>query len=210
MAKGSRRKVPTAPAAAAVVSEAMIEPKKDPVGPVERLGDQRDDRGAAPAEEDGRDRDALGVLPFGGDRGHLGERGGEAAVGMRGGVRGLGRPVLAAPVDQVRRGVLGQTLPPDVALVGGGHVGEDRVVAERGDRIGVGVGAGARSDAEHAELGVDGAQPAVGAELHPADVVADGLGLPARDGRHHHGQVGLATGAREGRRHVARLARRDR
>ena len=30
MAKGSRRRLPTAPAAAAVVSEAMIEPRKTP------------------------------------------------------------------------------------------------------------------------------------------------------------------------------------
>ena len=125
---------------------------------------------------------------------------------MGGGGGGRGRPVLAAPVDQVCRRFLGEPFPPDVTLVGGGHVGEDRVVAERGDGVGVGMGAGARGDAEHAELGVDGAQAPVGAELHPADVVADGLGLPARDRRHHHGQVGLAARAREGRRHVAGLA----
>ena len=42
--------------------------------------------------------------------------------------------------------------------------------------------AGARGDAEEAGLGVDGVEAAVVAELHPGDVVADGLDLPARAG----------------------------
>ena len=75
MAKGSRRSLPTAPAWAAVVSEAMIEPRKTPVLPAERLVHQGDHRRAAAAEEDGRDGHALGVLPLGGDGGALGRRG---------------------------------------------------------------------------------------------------------------------------------------
>jgi len=54
------------------------------------------------------------------------------------------------------------------------------------------------ADAEEAGLGVDGVEPTVVAEAHPGDVVADGLGLPARQGRLKHGEVGLAAGAGEG------------
>ena len=42
-------------------------------------------------------------------------------------------------------------------------------------------------------LGVDGVEPAVVAELHPGDVVADRLDLPALQRRDQHREVGLAT-----------------
>ena len=60
----------------------------------------------------------------------------------------------------------------------------------------------ARGHAEEAGLGVDGPQVALVVVLHPADVVADGLDLPALEGRDEHGQVGLAAGRREGGGHV--------
>ena len=72
--------------------------------------------------------------------------------------------------------------------------------------VGVGVPAGARGDAEEAGLGVDGVEPAVVAELHPADVVADGLGLPAGNRGDEHGEVGLAARRRERGGDVLRLA----
>src|SRR5699024_4683240 len=59
---------------------------------------------------------------------------------------------------------------------------------------------------EEAGLGVDGPQSALVVETHPGDVVTDGLDLPSGDGRLEHGEVGLATGAREGRRDVVGLA----
>ena len=46
------------------------------------------------------------------------------------------------------------------------------------------------------------AEAAVGAELHPGDVVADRLDLPVGQGRDQHRQVGLAAGPREGAGHV--------
>ena len=46
--------------------------------------------------------------------------------------------------------------------------------------LGLVVVGGAGGDAEEAGLGVDGVEAAVVAELHPGDVVADGLDLPAR------------------------------
>jgi hypothetical protein len=74
---------------------------------------------------------------------------------------------------------LGQALPPDVAVGGERDVGEDAVAVEGADGVGVGLLAGAGGDAEEAGLGVDGVEPAVLAEAHPGDVVADGLDLPA-------------------------------
>ena len=116
---------------------------------------------------------------------------------MRGRRLGLGRPVVAVPVDRVRRRLAGHALPPDVAVVGLGAVGEDRVARDHVDRVRVRARAGAGRDAEEPGLGVDRVQPAVLAELHPGDVVADRLDLPARQRRDHHRQVGLAAGARE-------------
>lgn len=49
---------------------------------------------------------------------------------------------------------------------------------------------------------------ALAVELHPSDVVAHALHLPARQRGFHHGQVGFAAGAGEGCRHVALDARR--
>ena len=67
MAKGSRRRLPTAPAAAAVVSDAMIEPRNTPCAQSKDWKTSGTHRGAPAAEEDGGDGDALGVLPLRGD-----------------------------------------------------------------------------------------------------------------------------------------------
>ena len=83
MAMGSRRTTPTAPVAAAVVSEAMMEPTNTPLLPVAGLVDQRRGLGAAAAEDDGGDRHALGIVKLGADAGAVLGRSGEAAVGMR-------------------------------------------------------------------------------------------------------------------------------
>ena len=100
----------------------------------------------------------------------------------------------------------GHPLPPDVAVVGLGAVGEDRVALDRVHRVRVGLVAGVRGDAEEAGLGVDRVEAAVLAELHPGDVVADRLDLPVGQGRDQHRQVGLAAGRREGAGHVLDVA----
>ena len=58
----------------------------DAGGPVEGLVDERDGGGAAASEDDGGDRDSVGVLPVGIDRGALRGGRGEAAIGMGCGV----------------------------------------------------------------------------------------------------------------------------
>ncbi len=168
--------------------------------PIERLGHQRHDRRAPSAEKHRVDRHPDRVLPLGRDRRILGRWGREAGIRVRRRRVGLGRPVVAVPVDQVRRLLLGHALPPDVAVVGPGAVGEDRVGLDRADRVRIGVLAGARRHAEEASLGIDRVQPPVRAELHPRDVIADRLDRPALERGDQHRQVGLAAGTRKGAR----------
>ena len=179
--------------------------------PVAGLGDQRHRGLAAAAEQDRRDRHALRVVPLRRQRRALRDRGAVARVRVRRlGFRLPQDPVVALPVDQVV-GLALQALPPHVAVVGLGDVGEDGVARRDGlHRVGVGVPVGARRDAEEAELGVDGVEPAVLAEPHPGDVVADGLGAPAGDGRLQHREVGLAARRRERRGDEVRLVLRAR
>ena len=166
--------------------------------PVERLGDERDVGGPAAAEQDRRDRHAGRVLPLRSDRRALLGRSGEAGVGVGGRGAGLGRPVVALPVDQVGRDVSSvrpshQTSPSSVFAT----LVKMQLAWSVFERVGVGPLAGAGGDAEEAGLGVDGVQPAVVAELHPGDVVADRLDLPTGQRRDEHGHVGLAAGRRE-------------
>ena len=116
--------------------------------------------------------------------------------------------VQSLPCQSIRCAgrLLRHPLPPDVAVVGLRAVGEDRVRADRRHRVRVGLLAGARRDAEEAGLRVDRVQPAVVAELHPGDVVADRLDLPARDRGDQHREVGLAARARERRGDVLDVA----
>ena len=129
---------------------------------------------------------------------------------MGGLLLGVGRPVAALPVDEVLR-LAFQALPPDIAVVGECDVGEDGVACrDRLHRVRVGLPVRSRRDAEEAELRIDRIQPAVLAEPHPGDVVANGLGAPALDGGLQHGQVGLSARRRERGGDVVRLVlRRD-
>ena len=115
----------------------------------------------------------------------------------------LRRPVVALPVDGVRRRVTVHALPPHVAVVGQGDVGEDGVGPDRLHRRRVGRVRRSGRDAEVPGFRVDRVQLAVGARLDPGDVVADGGHLPALVGerrrRDEHGEVRLAARARERR-----------
>ena len=74
--------------------------EEDAVLPVVGLEHQRDDRGAAAAEEDGADRHALGVLPLGGDGGVLAAGAVKRALGWAAGVPFAG--VQSSPFQSVR------------------------------------------------------------------------------------------------------------
>ena len=106
----------------------------------------------------------------------------EAGVRVRG--RGLGRRASSPGAFQSVRCAGGspsmpshQTSPSSVQR----DVGEDGVLVSVRHRVRVRLVVRARRDAEEPDLGVDRAQPAVVAELHPGDVVADRLDLPTRD-----------------------------
>ena len=85
------------------------------------------------------------------------------------------------PFQSVRcaGGVVGHAFPPDVPVVGQRGVGEDAVAGQRQHGVEVGLVVGAGRHAEEPVLRVDGPEPAVRAELHPADVVTDRLDLPS-------------------------------
>ena len=208
MANGSKRSLPTSPNAAAVVSELMIEPMKTPW--VQSNASRT--RGTTPARRPPNMIPSMGT-PAGSSHSEaiagswLGRRR-EAGVGVGRRAAGVGCPVLPLPVDQVRRRRLGQPLPPDVAVVGEGHVREDAVGVERPDRVRVGLHARAGRDAEEARLRVDRVEAAVIARAHPADVVADRLDCPAGERRHQHREVRLAAGGREGAGEVLHAGRR--
>ena len=107
----------------------------------------------------------------------------------------------------MRGRLVGQALPPHITVIGERDVGEDAVGVERLHSVGIGVHAGAGSDAKESGLGVDGVEASVLAEAHPRDVVTDGLDGPAGHRRLQHGEVGLATCRGEGSGDVADVAR---
>ena len=119
----------------------------------------------------------------------------------------LRRPVFALPVNQMIRQfarVFFDALPPDVAVIGQGHVGEDHVFVQAGHAVGVGVVVGTRGHAKVTGLGVDGHHLAVGLGFDPSDVVANGGDFPAIEafGWHQHGEVCFAASAGERSCHV--------
>ena len=91
-----------------------------------------------------------------------------------------GRPLLALPVEAFFGGVSvmpsHQTPPSGVRAT----LVKMRVFREGDHRVGVGLGRGARRDAEEAGLGIDRAQMPVLVGFKPCDVVADRPDLPAR------------------------------
>ncbi len=180
----------------------------DAVLPVERLEHQGEGAREAPAEHEGRNRHAGRIFPRRIDAGALRDRDREARIGMRRGPPATGRPVLAAPIDQMRRRRVGHSFPPHIAVVGQRDIGEDDVAREHLDRVGIGLGAGARRDAEESRFRIDGAQRAVRLRLDPGDVVADRPHGPAfeRGGRDHHREVGLAARRRERRGDIGLVA----
>jgi hypothetical protein len=89
--------------------------------PGDGLIDQRHSRWPPPPEQDGGNRDALGVLPGIVPGRAVDEGTGEPGVGMgrRGG--GGGAPRLPTPVDAAL-GLFAHSLPPHPAIRGQGHV----------------------------------------------------------------------------------------
>ena len=153
----------------------------------------------ATAEHQRRDRHAVRVLARRVGAGATARCTCEARVRMRRPAPAIGGPLFAAPVGQaVGRGAV-DPLPPDIAVVGERHIGEDRVAGDGRHCVGIGLQRGAGDDAEIPRLRVDGAQPALRVRPDPRDVVAHRRRLPALVARRgdQHGEVGLAAGTRK-------------
>ena len=182
----------------------------DTARPIEGLEHQRNRARTAAAEDDRADRHAGGVLPVGIDARALPRWRREARVGMRRLPTATGHPLLALPVDRPGGRLVRHAFPPRPAVGREGHVGEDRVLRQRGHGVGIGLRAGAGRHAEEARLGVDGVEAAIRAGFDPRDVVAHGPHLPALEGlrRDQHGKIGLAARAWKRRRHMGLLALR--
>ena len=101
--------------------------------------------------------------------------------------------------------LFGHALPPDVTVVGQGHVGKDAVLAAGFHGIGVGAVGGAGGNAEPAGFGIDRARGAVRTGLDPGNVIAHRGDFVAfeRGGGDEHGKIGFAAGAGKGGGDVA-------
>ena len=208
MAIGSRRTWPTVPAAAAVISEPMVEATKTPwpqLNAWKTSGTVVDRR---PPKMRPLIGTPAGFSHSGSRLGHCDRGAVNRAFGMRRLAAAIRRPGLAAPVGQPGRRLVGHPFPPDVAVLGHGHVREDRVLLDRLHRVGVGAIGCAGGDAEEAVLGVDGEELPVLTLLDPGDVVAHRGDLPPLEplGRDQHREIGLAAGAGERRGDVRLLA----
>ena len=137
IANGSRRSLPTAPVAAAVVSDAIVAPRNTPCSQSNASYTSGTTLERRPPSRNASIGTPRRVLPLRRHRRVLPAATHEARVRVRRRRPGLGRPVRAVPVDQVRRRRLRHPLPPDVAVVGARGVGEDRVGRDhRGARWG--------------------------------------------------------------------------
>ena len=176
-------------------------PEEDAVVPVEGLVHERDDRRrggrrtGSPRSGRPRGPPTRGRSPGPGSAGAVKREFGWAA----------GLPVSgvhSAPVQSVqcaggsRVSPSHQTSPSSVRAV----LVKMQFGGEREDGVRVRLHVRARRHPEETRLGVDRPQRPVGADLHPADVVADRLDLPAGHRRDEHREVRLAAGRGEGAR----------
>ncbi len=184
--------------------------------PVEGLENERHRRGAASTEDHRAHRHAGGVFPIAVDKRAVFGWGREAAVrvaaqhGFPAGICLAGRPVAAEPVDEVRGRFFGHALPPDIAVIGEGDIGENGVAGYGIHRHRVACIGGSGGDAEKSRLRVDGAEVSVGAGLDPGYVVTHAADLPtflAHVGRgNHHSEICLSAGAGECRSDIGFLS----
>ncbi len=123
---------------------------------------------------------------------------------MRGLSPAVGRPWIALPVGETGRRSIGQTLPPHITVWRFGDVGKNHILFEHRETVRVRLGRSARRNPEEPRLGIDRIEATILARLDPGDVLAHGRDLPAFEGhrRHHHCEVRLPAGRREGSRDI--------
>ncbi len=63
-------------------------------------------------------------------------------------------PMIPLPIEALGRGLIRQAFPPNAAFRSQSHIGEDRVLRQRGDRVRIGAGRSAGRDAEKPASGL--------------------------------------------------------
>lgn len=117
--------------------------------------------GAATTEDESAYRNTFYVFPFLIERRTLGSRCGETSVGMGCVSAAIRGPLLTGPVDEFGRSFFSHTFPPDIAIGGESHIGEDAVLRQGFHGIGVGLVGSTGSDAKIAVFRVDSIELAV-------------------------------------------------
>jgi len=172
------------------------------VVPAVSLMNQGHRRGTTTAEKDSRDRYTGRIFPIFVDGGALRCGSRETGIGMCNGFVRSGIIYLVFPGNSTCGALGSDTFPPDVAIRGKTHVGEDGVGASRQHSIRVGVHRGERSYAKETGFGIDGIKTAIGTKLHPGNIITYSLHFPSGNGGDKHGQIGLSAGTRESGSHV--------
>ena len=172
--------------------------------PAEGLENQRHGRRPSSTKDDRADRHPLGVVRFLGQGRIVLHRRREAAVRMSRRLSTFRIPRLPLPVDQVGRWGIVLPFPPDIPVRSAGYVGENGVVHDGFNRVGIGLFVRSRSHPKVSIFRIDGVQSPIRTRLHPGNIIPDGGDLPPLIGfgRNHHGKVRLSTGRRESRRDV--------
>ncbi len=124
--------------------------------PVEGLGNEWHDAGAASAKQDRVDRHTLGIFPFFGNDRALAGRRCEAGVGMRGHAGRCRCPWPPEPIGQLFRLFVRHSFPPHVAVGCHGAIGENGILRDGQHGIWIGFHARARCHTEETGFGIDG------------------------------------------------------
>ena len=112
------------------------------------------------------------------------------------------RPIPAEPIDKMRWRLGGHAFPPDVAVIGEGHICKDGIAEDGVHRDGIARTGCAGRHAKESGLRVDGMEIAIRAGLDPSDIIAHTCDFPTCIfqifRRNHHRKIRLSACAWEG------------
>mmetsp|Transcript_16559 Transcript_16559/g.25744 ORF Transcript_16559/g.25744 Transcript_16559/m.25744 type:complete len:372 (+) Transcript_16559:507-1622(+) len=165
---------------------------EDTLSPVHGLTHKRDSVFSSATKDESRDGDTMGIVDLWVHNRAVSVRNHITRVRMSD--RGLRSraPGLAFPVDETFRGSLGHAFPPHIALFSETGVGEDGIRLD-GLHNTPGLHVPACGDIIETRLGVDGIQLSISSNEQPSNIVSHTPHRPTRDGRNHHGGVGLSA-----------------
>src|SRR5580693_583669 len=114
-------------------------------------------------------------------------------------------PFFTAQGNGAARMLAPDPFPPRFSVWRDADIREDRVSIYRVHHLRVGFDTCPGCDTKEAGFGVYGVEIAVGSDVHPRDVVADGPDFVSLifESRNHHGEIGLTARARKCGAHVS-------